>query len=534
MDTTPFKELIREKTGICFDRSRADLLSDEIQSLMSGRGLKSLQACYDLLCRDPDEFFRFLNLLTVNETYFFREPVHLRLFSERLIPQMLSTKAEQEKIRILSAGCSTGEEPYSLAIILHQKYGADAPKFFSITAADIDTQAIRKAREGIYTARAFRTAGAGLKTSYFTDLGNGRFQIHENIRSRVSFHTLNLLSVPYPEPLRANDIVFYRNVSIYFDSTARRKIFRNLADILKPGGYLIVSSTETLSHDYRILNLMERDGVFLFCKSADRGEAQNIPSSFGTAQASAGRKRDTGNSIAAALQTPAPLTRQAVSGSPGSAAEIFPSKTGAGLTQGSDTAGTPRAEQKHRQNESSEQLHSRALSLARHKAYAKALEVLDELLGDCPSSVRAKTLQAEILFNMGQTDAAEQLCTDVLETDPLCLEACVLLGLIAKSRQQAEEALKSFRQAIYIRSSAWLPHFHTAGICQSRGEDEKAMREYAIVIRLISSGGFGVHGLSFVPFSFSDADILHLCRHNTEKIRNSRHQTHAKEKIGGI
>lgn len=517
MDTAPFKELIKEKAGICFDKSGSDLLSSEIQSMMSDRGLKSPRAYYNLLLRDSDEFFRFLNLLTVNETYFFREPVHLRLFSERLIPELLSTRAEREKIRILSAGCSTGEEPYSLAILLHQKYGADAQKFFSITGADIDIQAIRKAGEGTYTARAFRTAAPVLKAAYFTELGNGRFQIHENIRSSVSFHLLNLLNFPYPEPLRGNDIIFYRNVSIYFDSTAREKIFRNLAAILNPDGYLIVSATETLSHDCKILNLIEKDGVFLFHKGAGRSEQQDIPVSSGSAPSSAGKKRKS---------TPRPISggyRQTDHGS--STSGIAPSP----VLRSSDAA-----DRKEEQDEEPEHLYLKALSLAQSKAYAEALGVLDKLLRACPSFTRAKTLQAEILFNKRQTDEAEQICTELLQTNPLCLESCLLLGLIANSREQPEEALKRFRQAIYIRSSAWLAHFHTAEICRTRGDNEKAIREYEIVIKLISSSGFGDHGLSFFPFSFSKANILHLCRHNTEKIRNSNSLRHAKEKIGGI
>ncbi|MGE0084608.1 MAG: CheR family methyltransferase [Desulfococcaceae bacterium] len=534
MDTAPFKELIKEKAGICFDKSGSDFLSHEIQNMMSGRGLKSPLAYYDLLVRDPEEFFRFLNLLTVNETYFFREPVHLRLFSEKLIPELLGNRAEREKIRILSAGCSTGEEPYSLAIVLHQKYGPDAQKFFSVTGADIDTQAIKKAGEGIYTARAFRSADPVLKTAYFKDLGNSRFQISETVRMQVCFHILNLLSFPYPEPLRGNDIVFYRNVSIYFESTARKKIFRHLADTLNPGGYLIVSSTETLSHDYKILNLIERDGVFLFCKSADRGEQHNIPSFSATVPVSAGRKRDKSGSITEPLKLPASSALPMIPGS-----QIFDHS---GSSSGSSLA-VQRISQSHRsdapelkkkQDGEPEQLYLKALALAQGKAYAEALDLLDRGIRTYPSFIRAKTLHAEILFNSRQPDAAARICTEVLQDTPLCLEACLLLGLIAKSREQPEEALKRFRQAIYIRSSAWLAHFHTAEICRSKGENEKSVREYEIVIRLIIGGGFGDHGLSFFPFSFSEADILHLCRHNMEKIRNSNPLGCAKEKSGGI
>ena len=511
MDIAPFKNLIREKAGICFDKSGSELLSGEIVNMMNSMGLKSPRACYDLLVQNQEEFFRFLNLLTVNETYFFREPVHLRLFSEKLIPELLANRSKTEKIRILSAGCSTGEEPYSLSIILHQKYGSDARKLFTITGADIDTQALQKARDGIYTARAFRTEDTALKTC-FTDLGNNRFRIKQNISSSVTFHLLNLLNFPYPEPLRDNDIIFYRNVSIYFDPDARKKIFHNLARILNTGGYLIVSATETLSHDCKILSLIEKDGIFLFHKPTGRVEQKDTSSFSAVSEA-----RTSGSSRIASEIRQSGSARS----SDATASEARPS-------------GSARTSAISTQNQDIENLYRKALSLACTKAYAPALELLEKAISAYPSFIRAKTLQAGILFNNGHPDEAARICAEVIAEDPLCLEACLLPGLIAKSQGQTEQALRHFRQAIYICSSAWLAHFHTAEICRNRGDSEKAVREYEIVIRLISTGGFSEHGLSFFPFSFSEENILHLCRHNAEKIRNSHRQGPVKEKKHGI
>jgi len=534
IDISPFRQLIKEKSGICFDKTGSDLLVAEIQSMMTRTGCKTPRDCYDLLVNSHEEFFRFLNLITVNETYFFREPAHLRLFSEKLLPEIFTRRGRGEKIRILSAGCSTGEEPYSLAILLWQKYGSETLKLFSVIGADIDTGAIQKAREGIYTARAFRTAEPALKNC-FTDLGNSRFRIKENIGSAVCFHILNLLNAPYPQQMQNTDFIFYRNVSIYFDPAARKKIFQNLADILSPGGYLIVSATETLSHDYSILSLIQRDGIFLFCKSTENppGAAGAENSSRFSAPSLAYRDRE---------QIRKQVPRQPVlSGTDHrSAASEMRMPQPAGISGTSPRAS--RSPDHKKEILPPEDLCRKAVSLAQSRAYDSALELLEKNIDAHPYFLPAKTLRAGILFNTGHTDAAARICEEAVQINPLCLEACLLLGLIAKSQGQTEEALRRFRQAIYIRSSAWLPHFHTAEIYRTLGENQKAIREYQTVITLITTRGFGEHGLSFFPFSFSQENILHLCRHNMEKItrKNTAHAdtgnraSAAKEKNNGI
>jgi len=531
IDISPFRQLIKEKSGICFDKSGSDLLSAEIQNMMTRTGRKTPEACYELLLNNSEEFFRFLNLITVNETYFFREPAHLHLFSEKLLPEIFTARVRGEKIRILSAGCSTGEEPYSLTILLWQKYGSDTKKLFSVIGADIDTSAIQKAREGIYTARAFRTSEPALKTC-FTDLGSSRFRIKENIRSAVCFHILNLLNAPYPQQIQNIDFIFYRNVSIYFDPAARKKIFRNLADILNPGGYLIVSATETLSHDYSILSLIQRDGIFLFCKNTENpptsARSENRSRFF--APSSAYRDRD---------QSLKHVPRQTVF----SGTDHSPAASEMHQSRNAQISGTASQPQEHKKESlSPEDLCRKALSLAQTRAYDSALDLLKKTIDAHPSFLPAKTIMAGILFNTGQTEAAARICEEAVQNNPLCLEACLLLGLIAKSQGQTEEALRRLRQAIYIRSSAWLPHFHTAEICRIQGEDQKAIREYQTVITLITTRGFGDHGLSFFPFSFSQENILHLCRHNMEKITRKNTAcgdsgagtSGAKEKNNGI
>jgi chemotaxis protein methyltransferase CheR len=167
MDLTPFKNLIKERCGLHFEDSRTASLSEGIRNRMAESGIASYPKYLDCLMYDQDEFHCLVNLLTVNETYFFREPVHLQLLTQRIIPELLAQKKTEKKIRIVSAGCSTGEEPYSLAIAAMEKYGAAAKTFCTVIGADIDGDALRKAEKGVYNTHSFRGLSDDLRERYF-------------------------------------------------------------------------------------------------------------------------------------------------------------------------------------------------------------------------------------------------------------------------------------------------------------------------------------------------------------------------------
>jgi len=156
MDLTPFKNMIQDRCGFSFDKNREATLTRIILDRMPENSIKSDTEYLSLLCRNQDELQRLINLLTVNETYFFREPAHLKLFSKSLAPELLRKRGNGVTLRILSAGCSTGEEPYSLGIELAERYGAASQNLFSITGVDVDTEAVRIAKNGIFGSGSFR------------------------------------------------------------------------------------------------------------------------------------------------------------------------------------------------------------------------------------------------------------------------------------------------------------------------------------------------------------------------------------------
>jgi chemotaxis protein methyltransferase CheR len=489
----PFKNLIREKCGLCFEDIRTVSLREGIETRMSKSEVRSHTAYFELLFSDSNEFHRLINLLTINETYFFREPVHLQLLVKRILPALLADKKAGEKVRIVSAGCSTGEEPYSLAMAIMEEYGAEIRNFIAITGFDIDTDAIAGAEEGVFTAHSFRNFSADLQAKYFEQDGT-LYRIRKTVRQKVGFLKHNLLSEEYPSALQAADVVFYRNVSIYFEPETQKNIFTKLAGILKEGGYLFVSSTETLSHNIGVLSLVEMDNMFLYRKSIELAlyERRN---EF--------RSTDRGPSIAAPLCAESPRAKSAASSRP---------------VRKRDAAAPICKTIKERRLD----LHSlfdEALLMARAKQYDEALGRIRTLLEQDPSFVKAYMLKAGILVNMKRLDEAQGVCLQSIGMDQWCLEGYLILGLIAKIRNDDDEALKRFKEALYIQSSCWLAHFYLGDIYRSRGEWEKAGREYEIVAKLLKKGDLTDHGLTFFPLSFPVEQVVHLCAHNLAEIR---------------
>lgn len=495
-----FSLLIKERTGLFFTEAQLPRLLEAIRVRMSERRMESLDEYYRFLVCDRVEFIDLVNLLTVNETYFFREPVHLRALTNHLIPQALSRKKGGERVRILSAGCSTGEEPYSILMAAIEKMGPSATALLHLTGVDIDSNAIRKAKEGIYGRQSFRSFDPRFRDKYFESAGGATYRVKDPYRQMVDFQYFNLLSPLYPESLRGMDIVFYRNVSIYFDSSTQRKIFESLSAIMNEGGVLVTSSTETLSHNLEILTLTEVEGSFLYRKLS--------PSN---AEKERGEIADTGSPFL--LMRGAPDSGDATRG------EVFDPMGEAGpwpmpsaamdkSLQSDEAKVEGRGDEK-----SSDSLYEQALLLAGRKRYSEAMASLEKLLSVDATCVKAHVLRAHVLTNLERLEEAERACLDTMELDPLCLEAYLLLGLIAKIRRDTDQSVKRFKEALYIRSSCWVAHFHLAETYFSLGEAEKARSEYKIVMNLLEKGETADPGLNLFSLSISTDQIIVMCRH---------------------
>jgi len=284
MDLTldAFKSLIKERCGFTFRNDSTYTLQVSLQKRMSDLKAGSQEQYFQMLKGDQEELSRLIDLITINETYFMREPRHFKLLTETVMPELLNRNRGMEKVRILSAGSSTGEEAYSILIALTEKYGMGIRNRVSITGVDIDRGAVKTAQEGIYGNKSFRSEDALLKR-YVIPTKDKRWEVIPYLKEGVEFHVVNLLSHAYPEPLRDMDIIFYRNVSIYFDTEIQKVIFQRLSDVMRPEGYLFLSSAETYFHNMGILFLREYGDVFLYRKMVEMDfddRRRHIPSAL--------------------------------------------------------------------------------------------------------------------------------------------------------------------------------------------------------------------------------------------------------------
>lgn len=241
------RDQIYKRTGMFFGDSSKYLLQKRLSPRARELNFDSFQKYFYFLQYDPRaeaEFDQIFDLVTTNETYFFREPAQLAAFTEEIIPEILSRKPVK-KIRIWSAGCSSGEEPYSIAMLLSES-GLYREATFEIFASDLNQQVLAKARRGLYRENSFRSTGDDLRRRYFTREQDGSWRISDDIRNRVSFGRLNIYDGPRVSLLGYLDVVFCRNVIIYFDDASKRAVIGNFYQRLVDGGYLLLGHSESL------------------------------------------------------------------------------------------------------------------------------------------------------------------------------------------------------------------------------------------------------------------------------------------------
>jgi len=257
---TPFKDLVHRRCGLHLEGLAEARLVKAVEALQTDTDINDTSKLIAQLEQNEAMFDRFISQLTVNETYFYREPEALHWLADTYLPRRLAEKGKP--LAIFSAGCSSGEEPYSVAIALLERYGERAKQLFHITGGDVDQQVLSKAQKGIYSGMSFRALNPALKHRYFRPEGR-RLKIDDALRQWVTFCSFNVLQAN-ADKLGPFDVILFRNVSIYFDEATRRDIQRHLKQLLEPHGILMCGVTETLGNDLGILELHQAQGVFFF------------------------------------------------------------------------------------------------------------------------------------------------------------------------------------------------------------------------------------------------------------------------------
>ena len=264
--TNLIQTLVNERTGMYFDNGKTDLLIDKLSPLVIERGFSSYLDYYYLLKYDASaavEWQNVMNALSVQETYFWREFDQVRALVQTLLPEW-EARNSGSTLRIWSAACATGEEPFTLAIALNEA-GWFERASIEIVATDASTKAIDRAVRGVYRERAFRNLPAALRDRYFERDGSD-WRVNSDIHSRIKWGLANLMEEDQISPLADADFIFCRNVFIYFSESAIGRVVRSFSRHIRPPGYLFVGAAESLIRLTTDFTLTEIDDAFVYVK----------------------------------------------------------------------------------------------------------------------------------------------------------------------------------------------------------------------------------------------------------------------------
>jgi chemotaxis protein methyltransferase CheR len=261
-----YGELLRNHCGLHFDEASRFLLARRVARRVRELGLGGFAAYhYSLRSLGGDEeLAHLIDLLTTNETYFFRERSQLQALVGEVIPQLLLKRrpGSTRPIHVWSAGCSSGEEPYSV-IALAMEAGLEPGRDLRVIASDISRPVLTKSRRGVYREASFRDTSAELRRRYFVEK-DGLFRICDEVKKHVDFIHLNLLDDSKISLLGAMDVILCRNVIIYFDAETKRRVIQTFHDRLRPGGFLLLGHSESLINVSSAFELshLKRDLVY--------------------------------------------------------------------------------------------------------------------------------------------------------------------------------------------------------------------------------------------------------------------------------
>jgi chemotaxis protein methyltransferase CheR len=243
-------EFIKEHSGIHLIDEKKTMLVGRLGSIVRDHNLNSFMAYYQLLKNDKDgkELSRLIDKITTNHTYFMRESEHFNYLTQEVLPYMKMT-IKNKDLRIWCAAASSGEEPYTLAILLADYFKNDALSWDKkLLATDLSLSVLEEAKSGIYTKEKLSALPKIWVLNYFDKINAHQFQIKESIKNEVIYRRFNLLESQFPFKKRFH-IIFCRNVMIYFDHKTKAELLNKLYDVLEPGGYLFIGHSESISRE---------------------------------------------------------------------------------------------------------------------------------------------------------------------------------------------------------------------------------------------------------------------------------------------
>jgi len=266
-------EFIYRRTGMVFTEAKRYYVERRMADRMLATGSTSFASYFARLRSDVrGEVEQFINAFTVNETYFYREEHQLQCLSADLLPRRIARPRANKTIRIWSVPCSTGEEPYSIAIWLLENWPQVDAYEIEILGSDIDTRVLDAARTGVFGRRALMRLSADLVTRYFEQTDDENWRLIDDLRQSISFSPVNLVEAAETRAHGAFDVIFCRNVLIYFDDASRRTAAENLYENLLPGGFICLGHSESMSRISPLFDVCRYSDAIVYQRPMERAD----------------------------------------------------------------------------------------------------------------------------------------------------------------------------------------------------------------------------------------------------------------------
>lgn len=435
-DFERFCDLVRERSGMEFNGPRRNDLERAIGRALDETGLSAPQALYERLAGDQAFLESFIASLTVPETYFFRNRPQFDALEQHILPELIARRRHERRLRIWSAGCASGEEPYSVAILLRRLLPDLAAWDVLILATDLNRGLLEKAQAGLYSAWSFREMPVEIRERYFTPHGS-RFELSAEVRRQVTFAYLNLAEDTYPSPLTNThemDLILFRNVLIYFNAEMARRVVDRLYRALADGGWLLVGHAEP--------------SITLFDRFAEHHLAGAIVYQKAAAPPAAARPAWQAAALSVEDQVPRPVPRVMAS-------------------------------------------EKRATGHGRPHSGRRPAAALSADAGPTPvrpgDDLIARYQEARALADRSQLAAALRSIEALIRQAPLFAPAYYLQGLILQEMGDTEAAVAALRRCVYVDAGFVMGHFALANLYARAGQIERSRRHREQIVRLLAA-----------------------------------------------
>lgn len=485
-----FVRLVEETSGIVFDAVKRRELKGNLVICMEEMRELSFSRYYERLSGgDEDHLKKLINFITINETYFFRVPEHFDILESTVLPRMFQQKKKGGPIAVWSAGCSSGEEVYSIIIKLLEFTGLKEMYRPMVLGTDINEEMLYLAEKGIYSGRTIKTVPSYLLDRYFEPFRD-RFRVRDSVKEYVDFSYLNLAGSYTLDPFPRPDIIFFRNVLIYFNRDTTRRIIESFYHLLNDGGYLILGPSETLWDISDKFELMMFDRAYIYQRARQAQPAFTKPAAPARPriQSDSGRERAR-TRIVSEMQPvrpepPAPTHPPTLSVSEAQpVSEVRP----ASPEQPPPVADVaddifPSIEDKLRI------LQEEATLMIELGDYQKAETVLDEVASAEKHSKPVILLKMTLLVNQDRGDELEGLMREALEIHPIFPEAHYLKGRYLEAAHREKEAAAEYRKVLFIDPDYLLARERLLKILLASRDIKNAQREARNILEQLAAG----------------------------------------------